>query len=54
MVIATLGMALIIDSTELVVFGPFLKELPSARVRDGHGGGLRRQHEDIVIFCARS
>ena len=52
-VIATLGMALIIDSSELVVFGPFLKELPPLAHGTFTVAGFVISTQDVVIFaCA--
>lgn len=49
-VIATLGLALMIDAAELVIFGPFLKELPPLAKGNVTIGGYVVGYQDIVVF----
>lgn len=49
-VIATLGLALIIDAAELVIFGPFLKQLPPLASGTQTIGGFVIGYQEIVIF----
>ena len=51
-VIATLGMALIIDGVDLAVFGPFLKELPPLVEGTIAVAGFVVGKQDIAIFAA--
>ena len=51
-VIATLGIALIIDSADLIIFGPFLKQLPPLAHGTVSLGGFVVSVQDIVIFVA--
>jgi branched-chain amino acid transport system permease protein len=51
-VIATLGMALILDGVDLAVFGPFLRELPPLVGGTTTVGGFVISNLDVAIFCA--